>query len=213
MVEVMALGDEEGGHSPHPERPPLERFLPQEQNAPLLEQDASDITVVDLRAPLDHVIDPVQVAEALEPARLVFLSKVAEDEIVRRRASTTLRKLYDAHGDALDELAHGQWRSHGLAAAGPGQVQRSPSASQSHGGRGQGGHAPSCNGQGRRAQQAGGAGRPRQVPAPTPESEPQARQPALHIHLWIDHMKTLPKGSASSKRAAADQGGPGAQGG
>jgi hypothetical protein len=28
--------------------------------------------------------------------------------------------------------------------------------------------------------------------------------------LWLDHMKTEPKGSASSKRAAADQGGPGA---
>jgi hypothetical protein len=59
MVEVMALGDEEGGDSPHPARPPLERLLPQEQNAPLLEQDTSDITIVDLHAPLDHVIDPV----------------------------------------------------------------------------------------------------------------------------------------------------------
>jgi hypothetical protein len=34
--------------------------------------------------------------------------------------------------------------------------------------------------------------------------------PALHIHLWLDYMKTLPKGSASSKRVAADQGGLGA---
>jgi hypothetical protein len=32
------------------------------------------------------------------------------------------------------------------------------------------------------------------------------------MHLWLDDMKTLPKGSASSKRAAADQGGPGAAG-
>jgi hypothetical protein len=46
-----------------------------------------------------------------------------------------------------------------------------------------------------------------------PELEPQARQPALHIHLWLDHMKMVPKGSASSKRVAADQGGPGAAGG
>jgi hypothetical protein len=30
MVEVMALGDEEGGDSPRPARPPLERLLPQE---------------------------------------------------------------------------------------------------------------------------------------------------------------------------------------
>jgi hypothetical protein len=42
--------------------------------------------------------------------------------------------------------------------------------------------------------------------------ESQARQPALHIHLWLDHMKALPKGSASSKRVASDQGGPGAAG-
>jgi hypothetical protein len=58
MVEVMALGDEEGSDSPCPTRSPLERLLPQEQNAPLPEQDASDIVVVDLRAPLNHVIDP-----------------------------------------------------------------------------------------------------------------------------------------------------------
>jgi hypothetical protein len=61
-------------------RQPLERPLPQEQNTPLLEQDASDITVVDLRAPLNHIIDPVQVAEALERTRLVLLSKGPEDE-------------------------------------------------------------------------------------------------------------------------------------
>jgi hypothetical protein len=59
MVEVMALGDEEGGESPCPACPPLERLLPQEQNAPLPEQDASNIAIVDLHAPLDDVIDPV----------------------------------------------------------------------------------------------------------------------------------------------------------
>jgi hypothetical protein len=37
MVEVMALGEEEGGDSPRPERPSPERLLPQEQDAPLLE--------------------------------------------------------------------------------------------------------------------------------------------------------------------------------
>jgi hypothetical protein len=58
MVEVMALGDEEGGDSPRPVRPPLECLPPQEQNAPLPEEDTSDITIVDLRAPLNHVIDP-----------------------------------------------------------------------------------------------------------------------------------------------------------
>jgi hypothetical protein len=58
MVEVMALGDEEGGDSPRPACPPLKCLPPQEQNTPLLEQDTSDIAIVDLRALLDHVIDP-----------------------------------------------------------------------------------------------------------------------------------------------------------
>jgi hypothetical protein len=83
MVKVMALGDEEGGDSPRPARPPLERLLPQEQDASLPEQDASDITFVDLRAPLDHIIDPIRVTEALERMHLVLLSKVAEDEDAR----------------------------------------------------------------------------------------------------------------------------------
>jgi hypothetical protein len=59
MVEVMALGEEEGGDSPRSTCPPLERLPPLEQNTPLPEQDAPDITVVDLCAPLDHIIDPV----------------------------------------------------------------------------------------------------------------------------------------------------------
>jgi hypothetical protein len=95
---------------------------------------------------------------------------------------------------------------------GPGQIQRSPSASQGHGGRGQGGRAPSCNARGCHTQQAAGAGRPCQVPASVLGLESQAHPLALHIHLWLDHMKALPKGSASTKRAASDQGGPGATG-
>jgi hypothetical protein len=118
MVEVMALGEEKGGDSPCPERPSPERLLPQEQDAPLLEQDASDISVVDLRAPLSCVIDPAQVAEALERTHLILLSKVAEDEANRCRASTTLSEFYDVHGDALTELAHDLRRS--FATAGPG---------------------------------------------------------------------------------------------
>jgi hypothetical protein len=74
---------------------------------------------VDLRAPLDHIVDPVQVVEARERACLVLLSKVAEDEDARRYMSTALREFYDAHGDALAKLAHGLWRGHGLSAAGP----------------------------------------------------------------------------------------------
>jgi hypothetical protein len=107
--------------------------------------------------------------------------------------STMLRKFYDAHGDMPDELAHGQRRDHGLTVAGPSRVQRSPSADQGQGGRGQGGRALSCNARGRSAQQAGGDGRPCQVPVPAPGLGSQARQPALHIHLWLEHMKMLPK--------------------
>jgi hypothetical protein len=143
MVEVMALGEEEGGDSPRPARPPLERLPPQEQDAPLPEQDTPDIVVVDLRAPLDHVIDPIQVVEALERTRLVLLGKVAEDEIDRRRASTMLSEFYDMHGDAPVELAHDPRR--GFVAMGPGQIQRSPLASQGRGGRGHGGRASGCN--------------------------------------------------------------------
>jgi hypothetical protein len=117
-------------------------------------------------------------------------------------------EFHDTQGGAPVELAHDPRRS--FIAMGPGQIQWSPLASQGHGGHGQGGHALSCNAQGRRAQPAGGAGRPRQVPVPTPGLEPQACQLALHIHLWLDHMEAFPKGSASSKRVTSDQGGPGA---
>jgi hypothetical protein len=58
MVEVMALGEEEGSDSPRPARLSPERPLPQEQDAPLPEQDTSDVSVVDLHAPLNCVIDP-----------------------------------------------------------------------------------------------------------------------------------------------------------
>jgi hypothetical protein len=60
---------------------------------------------VDLRAPLDRVIDSAQVTEARERTRLVLLSRAAEEETTRCRMSTTLRELYDAHGDAPDELS------------------------------------------------------------------------------------------------------------
>jgi hypothetical protein len=95
--------------------------------------------------------------------------------------STTLREFYDAHGDAPDELVHGQRHGHGLVAAGPSQVQRSPTASQGDGGHRQGGRALSCNARGRRAQQAGGAGRPRPAgwrswqAAPSPSADARAR--------------------------------------
>jgi hypothetical protein len=111
MVEVMALGEDEGGDLPCPERPSLERLPPQEQDAPLPERDAPDVSVVDLRAPLGRVIDPARVAEALERTRLVLLSKVAEDEANRCRTSTTLSEFYDVHGDAPTELSRDLCRS------------------------------------------------------------------------------------------------------
>jgi hypothetical protein len=135
---------------------------------------------------------------------------VAEDEANRCRASTTLSEFYDVHGDAPTELARDL--RHSFATTVPGQIQRSPSASRGRGGRGQGGRAPSGNAQGRRVQQGGGASRPRQIPVPVPGLESQTRPSALHIHLWLDHVDAFPRGSASSKRAASDQGGPGAAG-
>jgi hypothetical protein len=197
MVEVMALGEDEGGDLPRPERPSPERLPPQEQDAPLAERDAADVSVVDLRAPLDRVIDPARVAEALERMRLVLLDKMAEGEANRRRASTTLSEFYDVHGDTPTELARDP--RHGFATVVPGQIQRSPSASRGRGGRGQGGRAPNGNAQGRRTQQGGRASRPRLIAESAPRSESQAHPSALHIHLWLDHVKTSPKGSASSK--------------
>jgi hypothetical protein len=116
---------------------------------------------------------------------------VAEDEANRCRASTTLSEFYDVHGDAPTELARDLRRS--FTTVVPGQIQRSPSASQGRGGRGQGGRAPSGNAQGRRAQQGGGASRPRLIPESAPGSESQARPSALHIHLWLDHVEAFPE--------------------
>jgi hypothetical protein len=135
---------------------------------------------------------------------------VVEDEANRCRASTMLSEFYDMHGDAPTKLARDLRRS--FASAVPGQIQRPPSTSRGRGGREQGGRVPSGNAQGRRAQQGSGASRPRLIPESAPGSEFQARPSALHIHLWLDHVEMFPRGSVSSKRAAFDQGGPGAAG-
>jgi hypothetical protein len=74
---------------------------------------------VDLCTPLDRVIDPAWVAEALERTRLVLLSRAAGEEAARRHMSTTLCEFYDTHGDAPNELVRGQQRGHRLDAAGP----------------------------------------------------------------------------------------------
>jgi hypothetical protein len=134
LVEVMALAEDEGGDSPRPERSSPECLLPQEQDAPLPEQDAPDVSVVDLRAPLSRIIDPARIAEALEWTRLILLSKVAEDEANRCRASSMLSEFYDVHGDAPTELTRDLRCS--FATAVPSQIQRSPSASRGCRGRG-----------------------------------------------------------------------------
>jgi hypothetical protein len=84
---------------------------------------------VDLRAPLDRVIDPARVTKALERARLILHGRAAGEEAARRHMSTMLREFYDVHGDVTDELFRGQQRAHGLDTAGPSQVQWSPSTS------------------------------------------------------------------------------------
>jgi hypothetical protein len=89
MIEVLALGVEEGCDILRSARPPLECLLPQEQAAPLPEQDNSDITAMDLHAPLDHAIDLVQAAEALERTCIALLDKEADIKGTRRRVSST----------------------------------------------------------------------------------------------------------------------------
>jgi hypothetical protein len=100
MVKVMALGEEEGGDSPRPMHPSPERLLPQEQDAPLPEQDTLDVSVVDLHVPLNRIIDSAWVAEALERTRLVLLRKVAEDEDAQHQTSTVLCEFHDVQGGA-----------------------------------------------------------------------------------------------------------------
>jgi hypothetical protein len=78
---------------------------------------------VDLRAPLDHIVDPIQVMEALEWTRLILLSKVAEDEDARRRMSTPLCEFNDAQDVMPAGLVHGPRRGHGLCVVGPSRIQ------------------------------------------------------------------------------------------
>jgi hypothetical protein len=97
MVEVLALGDAEGGDLPRTARLPFKCLLPQEQAAPLPEQDTMDVTmdvtIVDLRAPLDLTIDPVKAAEALEGMSIALLGKATDIEDNWRRVSSMLHVL------------------------------------------------------------------------------------------------------------------------
>jgi hypothetical protein len=101
MVNVLALGDEEGGDSSRAVCPPLECLLPPEQAAPLPEQDIVDDATMNLCTPLDRAIDPVQVAEALEQTRIALLGKAADIEDTRHRVSSTLHEFYATQGLVL----------------------------------------------------------------------------------------------------------------
>jgi hypothetical protein len=165
MVEVLALGDEEGANSPHTARPPLERLLPQEQVALLPEQDTSDIpAIVDLRAPLDHAINPVQAAEALEQTHTTLPGKAVDLDDTRRRADSTIREFYTAQCTALAR----EVRNHGPLAIDPSwfQMQRVSSSNQGQVERSQSIHAPSRRGGGHRAQRSGSHHWHRHDPAP-----------------------------------------------
>jgi hypothetical protein len=74
---------------------------------------------MDLRTPLDHIVDPVQVAKALERTCLILLSKVAKDKDAQRRVSAMLCKFYNLQGVTPTELVHGLRCGHGLSTMGP----------------------------------------------------------------------------------------------
>jgi hypothetical protein len=92
MVEVLALGDEEGGNLPCTTCLLLERPPPQEHAAPPLEQYILDTAIMDLCAPLDLTIDPVKASKNLEWTRIALLSKEVDIEDTRHRMNSTLRK-------------------------------------------------------------------------------------------------------------------------
>jgi hypothetical protein len=125
-------------------------------------------------------------------------------------------------GTTLAGEARDQRRNHGPPATGLSQTQiwRSPPSSQGPEERGQSGRVPSYRGGSHRAQHFGGNGRHRQALATAAGLGAQVRQPArahasqpsLHVNLWLDFKEVFAKGSASSKRMAVDQGGPGAAG-
>jgi hypothetical protein len=98
IVEVQALGDEEGGSMPRTTRPPLERSPPPEQAAPPAEQDILDTAIMDLRAPLDLTIDPSKAAKTLERTRIALLGKAIDIEDTRRHVNSTLREYNTVQG-------------------------------------------------------------------------------------------------------------------
>jgi hypothetical protein len=91
----------------------LERLLTQEQVALLPEQDTSDVAVVDLRTPLDHAIDPVQAAKALERTRISLLERAMDINDTRRHVNSTVRGFYAVQGTVLAGEVRGPRRDHG----------------------------------------------------------------------------------------------------
>jgi hypothetical protein len=88
MVEVLALGDEEGGDLPRTAPPLLKHPPPQEHAAPLPEQDTLDVAIVDLHAPLDLTIDPVKATKATERTSIALLGKEVNIKDTRRRVNS-----------------------------------------------------------------------------------------------------------------------------
>jgi hypothetical protein len=90
IVEVQALGDEEGGSMPRTTCPPLERSPPPKHAAPPAEQDILDTAIMDLRAPLDLTIDPSKATETLERTRIALLGKAIDIEDTRHHVNSML---------------------------------------------------------------------------------------------------------------------------
>jgi hypothetical protein len=98
MVEVLALEDDGGGDPPRSARLPLERPPPQELDLPPPEQDMLDAAIIDLRAPLDLIADPVKISEDLERTRRNLLKEAIDVEDTRRRVLSTLHEYNTTHG-------------------------------------------------------------------------------------------------------------------
>jgi hypothetical protein len=98
MVEVLALEEGDGGGQPRTMWPPLECPPLSKQDAPPLEQDILDSTIMDLRAPLDLIADPVKITENLEQALIALLGKAFDIEDTRRCMNSTLREYNTVQG-------------------------------------------------------------------------------------------------------------------
>jgi hypothetical protein len=89
---VLAQEGEEGGGLPCTMRPPLEHPAPQEQTAPLPNQDILDAAIMDLRALLDIATDLDKAAESMERACVVLLGRAEDIQDTRHHVESTVRE-------------------------------------------------------------------------------------------------------------------------